>query len=302
MVNINEKKSLLSVFQRLSGGTSFVSVLFILLFYIGVGVIAYSYLFEDWPILDSVYFAVTTFSTVGYGDLAPSSEQSKIFTIFYILWGVIGVAFIIEDAGEKIVNAQLRAVDKVRGTKRHLERHGQTNIDHTLKYLVPLFFSLCVPVIVILGSLGSQWSLTEMIYFVVVTGTTVGYGDFSATSPGEKLFSIIFIPISVGAIGCAIGQMISMKTEGKLSNNNKNSKMITPDDIEAMDKINKGQLSRQDFIEYMLVHSHDISPEVLAVLNGKFDKLDEDDHGMVNTSTIRRLYSVTDTSGKTKIS
>ena len=38
---------------------------------------------EKWSILDSLYFCVMTMTTIGYGDLAPTSDLSKIFTMLY---------------------------------------------------------------------------------------------------------------------------------------------------------------------------------------------------------------------------
>ncbi len=38
---------------------------------------------EHWSVLDALYFSVMTMSTVGYGDLTPTTDTSKIFTIIY---------------------------------------------------------------------------------------------------------------------------------------------------------------------------------------------------------------------------
>ena len=43
---------------------------------------------EGWSILDSIYFAVVTGLTIGYGDLVPQHSVSKVFTIFYALLAV----------------------------------------------------------------------------------------------------------------------------------------------------------------------------------------------------------------------
>ena len=49
-------------------------------------------LVEGWSVLDSLYFSVTTLTTVGFGDPAPATAAGKIFTMVYIFvgLGVIG--------------------------------------------------------------------------------------------------------------------------------------------------------------------------------------------------------------------
>lgn len=45
-------------------------------------------LIEKWSIVDALYFTVITLTTIGYGDLHPTTDVSKIFTIFFVLAGV----------------------------------------------------------------------------------------------------------------------------------------------------------------------------------------------------------------------
>ena len=43
---------------------------------------------EDWTIVQALYFSVVTLTTIGYGDLHPTSAGTEIFTIIYILTGL----------------------------------------------------------------------------------------------------------------------------------------------------------------------------------------------------------------------
>lgn len=54
---------------------------------LSIGTVVYSIL-EDWSLLNSLYFSVVTLSTIGYGDLAPTNNAAKVFTIIYIFVGV----------------------------------------------------------------------------------------------------------------------------------------------------------------------------------------------------------------------
>ena len=51
------------------------------------GVVFYS-LAEGWSPADSLYFTVIALSTIGFGDLAPTSTFSRLFTVFYAIVGV----------------------------------------------------------------------------------------------------------------------------------------------------------------------------------------------------------------------
>tara|TARA_B100000780_G_C21011337_1_gene404982 strand:- start:47 stop:973 length:927 start_codon:yes stop_codon:yes gene_type:complete len=66
-------------------------VLFICFLFLLVGIIFFP-LMEGWTVLDALYFGVVTLTTVGYGDLLPTSDGSKVFTTLFVFFGVSIVA------------------------------------------------------------------------------------------------------------------------------------------------------------------------------------------------------------------
>jgi hypothetical protein len=66
-----------------------------------VGTVVYR-LLEDWSWVDSIYFSVIAVTTVGFGDLTPSTDASKMFTVVYVLVGIsIVTAFLHVRMGRK---------------------------------------------------------------------------------------------------------------------------------------------------------------------------------------------------------
>lgn len=62
----------------------------ILVTYYALGSVVYDEI-EGWPLIDSSYFLTVTITTVGYGDLTPTTDVGKMFTVVYALVGVIFV-------------------------------------------------------------------------------------------------------------------------------------------------------------------------------------------------------------------
>ena len=70
---------------RRRAGLKTLSLLTLVVIIIGT-VFYHSY--EAWGWIDSFYFSVISLTTVGYGDLVPTTTVSKLFTTFYVLIGI----------------------------------------------------------------------------------------------------------------------------------------------------------------------------------------------------------------------
>lgn len=81
--------------------------------------------FEDLGLLDAFYMTVITFSTVGFREVGPLSDNGKIFTIIYIISNLIFFAFLVSTVGKYVFEGELnkiyntimkgREVSKLRG-------------------------------------------------------------------------------------------------------------------------------------------------------------------------------------------
>jgi voltage-gated potassium channel len=60
--------------------------------------------FEDWTIIEALYFSVVTLTTVGYGDLTPTSAGTQIFTIIYILTGLGVLVALLASVAEQYIS------------------------------------------------------------------------------------------------------------------------------------------------------------------------------------------------------
>ena len=68
------------------------SIFVVLFSLIVVGTVAY-HLLEGWSWVDSIYFTTATLTTVGFGDIHPTHDASKLFTVVFVLSGVSFVLF-----------------------------------------------------------------------------------------------------------------------------------------------------------------------------------------------------------------
>lgn len=72
------------------------------------GTIIFHYL-EDWSWTDSFYFTGVSLLTIGYGDLVPTTNLSKILVVFFGFASVGLVFYFVSLIGENVAELHLRA-------------------------------------------------------------------------------------------------------------------------------------------------------------------------------------------------
>lgn len=88
---------------------------------IGFGTVGFSVI-EGWSLLDSLYVAAQTVTTVGYGDLTPATSGGRVFAVVFMISGVGVVLYALTTAVQSIVQSEIIAT---LGQRRQSRRMGK---------------------------------------------------------------------------------------------------------------------------------------------------------------------------------
>lgn len=136
-----------------------------------------------WDLSSSFFFAGTVITTIGFGNISPHTEGGRIFCIIYALLGIPLFGFLLAGVGDQLGTIFGKGIAKVE--KMIVKwKVSQTKI-RVISTLIFILFGcllfVALPAVIFKHIEG--WSALESIYFVVITLTTIGFGDFVA---GEK--------------------------------------------------------------------------------------------------------------------
>ncbi|KAM9338899.1 potassium channel subfamily K member 2b isoform 1-T1 [Symphorus nematophorus] len=133
-----------------------------------------------WDISSSFFFAGTVITTIGFGNISPHTEGGRIFCIIYALLGIPLFGFLLAGVGDQLGTIFGKGIARVE--KMIVKwKVSQTKIRVFSTLLFILFGCLifvALPAVIFKHIEG--WSTLESIYFVVITLTTIGFGDFVA--------------------------------------------------------------------------------------------------------------------------
>uniref|UniRef100_H3A430 Potassium two pore domain channel subfamily K member 10 n=1 Tax=Latimeria chalumnae TaxID=7897 RepID=H3A430_LATCH len=135
---------------------------------------------SHWDLGSAFFFAGTVITTIGYGKVSPSTEGGKIFCILYALFGIPLFGFLLAGIGDQlgtIFGKSILRAEKV-FRKKQVSQTQIRVISTILFILAGCLVFVTIPAVIFKYIEG--WTGLEAIYFVVITLTTVGFGDFVA--------------------------------------------------------------------------------------------------------------------------
>uniref|UniRef100_A0A3P8VRG2 Potassium channel subfamily K member 4 n=2 Tax=Cynoglossus semilaevis TaxID=244447 RepID=A0A3P8VRG2_CYNSE len=150
----------------------------------GVDPISNSTFVSQWDLASAFFFSGTIITTIGFGNISPKTEGGQLFCIFYALVGIPLFGILLAGVGDHLGTGLRKTVAKIETLflKWRVSATIVRVISAVLSILLGCALFVALPIFVFQEV--EQWSLLESAYFVVITLTTVGFGDYVAGDSG----------------------------------------------------------------------------------------------------------------------
>ncbi|XP_070818291.1 uncharacterized protein kcnk4a [Chaetodon trifascialis] len=131
-----------------------------------------------WDLASAFFFCGTIITTIGFGNLSPRTWYGQLFCVCYALVGIPMFGILLAGVSDHMGTVLRRAVAKIETLflKRKVRPTTVRVISAVLSILIGCLIFLAVPTVVFQKV--EDWSFLESLYFVVITLTTVGFGDY----------------------------------------------------------------------------------------------------------------------------
>jgi len=277
--------------------------------YMTIGIVFYSFILETkLTVVESAYFSVAIFTTVGYGDISPEATNAgMIFTMFFALYGIIILGIFLGILGDMAVERQERLQEEVMKTASSayldtmLADHSHVHTDESKEEDENSFISdifhivneqrtniavlivLAIPVMLI-----EKFSFVEGMYWLVITGTTIGLGDKHPEHEWSKFICIFYVPLAVAFGGSFLGQIATTYVDKRNDALEAQflSRALTESALEKMDANNDNTVTKDEFLVYMLKTLDKVEQDDIDKILALFEKLDKDKSGSLTVEDI----------------
>ena len=273
--------------------------------FFAVGVLFYSQV-ERYDFVTCVYFIMVTISTVGYGDLTPTTDGSRVFTVLYL---IVGIPLIFTQVMALVLRLTRPCYLALRGCLERCFPVQGFDIDGNGKadYYVPphpiLFFAsrllgpvLTLAIVQVGFSIGfvqiEGWTFGKALYHCFVTATTCGYGETSITTNDSRLLAFFHITISVCVLAGLFGELDAMREDRK-AQLHRQQLVMAKMDSEVWETIiphGEVEINKFDFVYGMLVKLELVQAADIDVFTKVFERY-QSAHGHMHRNQIAAIAS-----------
>ncbi|XP_065673435.1 TWiK family of potassium channels protein 7 isoform X2 [Hydra vulgaris] len=171
---------------------------------------------SDWTIPKSVFFASTVVTTIGYGNLAPSTAWGRSFCVLYAIIGIPLTLVLLAMVGKTLssnINTLCRII--VNNVQKYLySGYKYDSMEGVTELNAPVW--LAITFIMIFLSLDAlvfmcleDWSYFKSLYFLFITLTTIGFGDIVPQGTKAIWFHVTLLYVGLAAVSITINLIIA---------------------------------------------------------------------------------------------
>jgi potassium channel subfamily K len=248
-------------------------------------------------IMDVIYFSVCTFTTVGYGDVAPQTPAGRLFAVFYAIYGVVVVAVAINIMVSGVLKSSAAFVAFMRGAccesaitslpaQRPLTRSdvNRTALGLLLKMLGVILFGSLVFMVPTMMEDGATEGLSfiDSLYMCTMTAASVGYGDISPQNQAGRTFLSVWLMGGYVIVAQSIVKISDLNQ--RLSQRNAEQSVLNRDvgvELLGMDVDQDGGVDLYEFMTHMAVAMGKMRRHEIAEIKTRFEALDKTGDGML---------------------
>ncbi|XP_078594270.1 uncharacterized protein LOC144872033 [Branchiostoma floridae x Branchiostoma japonicum] len=155
----------------------------------------------QWSFSAAVGFSLTVVTTIGYGHIAPSTVGGRVFCVVYALIGIPLYLVILDGVGA-LLGKMVRRI----AMKAHVSRKWSVKRVGQLAWAITFAIGLCLfyllPAVVV--SFAEDWTFTVSLYYMFISLSTIGFGDFVAGKEKGREYWTAYKPLMFIWITCGL--------------------------------------------------------------------------------------------------
>jgi potassium channel subfamily K protein 1 len=135
-----------------------------------------------WSFGQSLFFAASVLTTIGYGHVSPLSDGGKIFCVLYAIVGIPLTLILFTALVERLMLVTSLLLSALMSSLGHLYHIFYLRLVHvSIIFCFVLVFVFLVPSAVF-TIIETNWNFLDSFYYCFISMTTIGLGDYI---PGE---------------------------------------------------------------------------------------------------------------------